>query len=40
LVAELKEREIFEDVRLNERTILKWVLKKYDEKVWTGLLVF
>jgi hypothetical protein len=37
LVTEPKERGIFEDVRLNERIILKWVLQKYGEKVWTGL---
>jgi len=36
LVAEPKQRGIFEDLRLNERIILKWGLKKYDEKVCTA----
>ena len=36
LVAEPKQRGILEDLRLNERVVLKWVLKKEDEKAWTG----
>jgi hypothetical protein len=35
-----KERHPYEDVGVNGRIILKWILEKYDGEVWTGLIWF
>jgi hypothetical protein len=32
------ERDHFEDLSVEERIILKWILKKCDGEAWTGLL--
>jgi hypothetical protein len=32
----VKGKNIFEDLSVDERIILKWVLKKYGGIVWTG----
>jgi len=34
----LKENEHFTDLDVEARTILKWILKKEGERVWTGLI--
>ena len=34
----LKESEHFTDLGVEARTILKWILKKGGERVWTGLI--
>jgi hypothetical protein len=34
----LKERESFEDLGLDWRIVLKWVLKKEDGVAWPGLI--
>ena len=33
----LKESEHFTDLSIEARMILKWILKKEGERVWTGL---
>jgi hypothetical protein len=33
-----RERDHFEDVGLDRRTILKWIFKTWDGKAWTGLV--
>jgi hypothetical protein len=32
------ERDHFEDLSVEGRIILKWILKKWDGEAWTGLL--
>jgi hypothetical protein len=34
----LKERDRMEDLRADRRTILKWTLKKLDDRAWTGIM--
>jgi hypothetical protein len=34
----LKENKRFTDLGVEARTILKWILKKEGERVWTGLI--
>ena len=34
------ERGNLEDLGMNERVLLKYILKKYDWKAWTGLIWF
>jgi hypothetical protein len=38
LVGNLKERDHLEDLGLDKLIILNWILKKWDEEAWTGLL--
>ena len=33
----LKERDYFEDLGLDGRIILRWILRKWDVGAWTGL---
>jgi hypothetical protein len=35
---DLRERHHFEDLGIDERIILKWILKKWAEEAWTGLM--
>jgi hypothetical protein len=35
---DLRERNHLEDVRVDDRIILKWKSKKWDGEVWTGML--
>jgi hypothetical protein len=35
---ELKGRNHLEDLLIDERIILKWVIKKSDGRIWTGLI--
>jgi hypothetical protein len=32
------ERDVFEDLGVEGRIILKWILKKWDGEAWIGLL--
>jgi hypothetical protein len=34
----LKRRDNLRDLGVDERKILKWILRKQDEKMWTGLI--
>jgi hypothetical protein len=36
----LKGRDHSEDVGIDRRIILDWILGKYDEKLWTGCIWF
>jgi len=38
LVGNLMERDHLEDLSVDKLIILKWILKKWDEEAWTGLL--
>jgi hypothetical protein len=35
-----KERYHWEDIDVGERIILRWILKRQDEVLWTGLIWF
>jgi hypothetical protein len=35
---DLRERQNFEDLNVEGRIILKYIIKKWDEEAWTGLL--
>jgi hypothetical protein len=37
LVGKLKERDHLESLRIDGRLILNEILKKYDDRAWTGL---
>jgi len=32
------ERDLFEDAGLDERIILRWIFRKWDVGLWTGLI--
>ena len=34
---DLKERDHLEDLEVDRRIVLKWILKKWDVEVWTEL---
>jgi hypothetical protein len=34
----LKERDHLEDLSIEQRIILEWILEKWDEMVWTSLI--
>jgi hypothetical protein len=34
----LKEKDILGDVSVNGRLVSEWNSKKYDERMWTGLI--
>jgi len=38
LVRKMRERDYLEDVGLEGRITLKWIVKKWNEKAWTGLI--
>jgi len=37
---DLRERDNFGDLDVDERKILKWIFKKWDVTAWTGLILF
>jgi hypothetical protein len=37
-LADLRERNHVENLAVDERIILKWILKKWDGAAWTGLI--
>jgi hypothetical protein len=37
-VRELRKREHFEDLGLDGRTFLRWILKKWTGEAWTGFI--
>jgi hypothetical protein len=39
-VGNQKERDHREDLDVDGRTIFKWILEKYDGKIWIGLIWF
>jgi hypothetical protein len=34
----LKEKDILGDVGVNGRLVSEWTSKKFDERIWTGLI--
>jgi hypothetical protein len=34
----MKEREVFEDLAIDGRVVLQWIIKKQDQKSWTGFI--
>ena len=38
LVGRLRERDHFEGLGVDGRTIGKWIFKKWDRKTWIGLI--
>jgi hypothetical protein len=38
LVGKPEGKSYYEDLDVGVRMILKWILKRYDEVVWTGLI--
>jgi hypothetical protein len=36
----LKIRELLQEVRVDERTILKWIFKKFCKRMWAGQITF
>jgi hypothetical protein len=36
----LKERDHFEDPGIDRRIIFRWIFRKWDAEVWTGLIWF
>ena len=32
------ERDLLEDIGIDESFVLKWMLKQYNGRVWTGLI--
>jgi len=38
LVGRLRERDHFEDLGVDGRTIGKWIFKKWDRETWIGLI--
>jgi hypothetical protein len=38
LLENLKGRDLTEDLAMNWKVILKWILDKHDRKMWTGFI--
>ena len=34
----MRERNHFEDISVDGRIIIKWIIKKWDGELWTGVL--